>query len=87
MQYKFGQNPDADGGTVFASCNDTWNSTISTPDIANKIYIDARMSYNFNSDGLCKCESAAMAFCAANNSNACNEINPGEALMCTQFNE
>lgn len=87
MQYAFGQDPDADGDTVFATCNGTWNTDNPTPDVAMKICIDARMSYNFNSEGLCKCESAAAAFCAANNANACNETAPGQALMCTQYNE
>jgi hypothetical protein len=87
MQYAFGQNPDADGNTVFTRCNETWNSANPTPEVAMKICIDARMSYNFNSDGLCECAQSAIAFCAANSANACNETTPGQALMCTEYNE
>ena len=86
MQYAFGQNPDADGDVVFNQCNNTWNSENPSPDVALKICINARMSYNFNSEGLCKCKASAEAFCAANNSNACNQSTPGQALMCTEYN-
>jgi hypothetical protein len=87
MQYAFGQQPDAIGAEVFQSCNDTWNTAEPTPEIATKICINARMSYNFNSKGLCECEDAAAAFCTANNSNACNTNDSSEALMCTQYND
>ena len=94
MQYALGQNPDANGNVISASCNATWNSEQPAPDIAMAICIDARMSYNFNSAGQCECEAAARAFCEATvggagneNANACYETIPGQAQMCTQYNE
>lgn len=89
MQFAFGRNPGAStkkGDEIFAGCSKKWNSANPTADVATAICIDARMSYNFNSQGRCDCEKAAVAFCAANNSNACNEVIPNQAQMCTVYN-
>lgn len=65
------EDPSAVPADVLAACAKVWCTEDNGICKRQAVCVQARMDYDFASDGHCKCEEAAIAFCAANSDNAC----------------
>jgi hypothetical protein len=71
---------------ALAACKKVWCVDDSNPACQKQaVCVQARMDYDYKSDGHCNCQAAAQAFCAANNNNACPSSN--SLTSCEKYND
>lgn len=65
------QDPTASPTEVLKVCASQWCVEDNGKCNRHAVCVQARLDYDFMSEGHCKCEAAAIAFCGANGDNAC----------------
>lgn len=77
-------SPSTSPADALAACQKVWCTDNNGTCNVQAVCIQARMDYDFESSGNCKCQQAAAAFCAANNNNACPSTT--SVTSCAPYN-
>lgn len=81
---KFADNPSISKDDAVSECAKIWCTDGADCNV-QAVCIQARLDYDFYSEGNCKCEEAATNFCAAWNNNACPQTD--KVTSCAEYNK